>query len=239
VTSLKIAFEDEWFIALEKPANYHSADLPSKKGLSIASLLTEKYPSISKVAPKEVDAGLLQRLDFETSGLLIAAKSKKAWEALHLSIKENKLEKTYLALIEGKAKTNQIVSAGIGSPNRRGKKVRAFDSSKKLPPRTLPAESIFTSLHYFPKEKVSLVEVKAITGRRHQIRAHAAYAGMPLIGDSLYGSKRTLQEVLNSETLPSFFLHAWKLNFVHPVIGEKISIFASLPIYAKQLEDLL
>ena len=215
---IKILYEDDDLYVIDKPAGIHSVMLEDG-GPSVAELLLKRDPDLAKVSNHAGDAGLVQRLDFDTSGCLLAAKNKAIWDKLFLMLKNGEIKKSYLALVEGIFSEPKVVDTFIASRSRHSKKVQVL---RKETPRSQKAHSEF-----FPKEinqdqQISLVEGHAPTARRHQIRAHLAYLGYPLVGDSLYGSKHSLPETFKR----SFFLHAATLSFKHPILNRELSIIS-------------
>lgn len=225
IHGLEVLHEDESIFAVSKPALIHSvelasggeADLPDEDtppvvSGSVAGKLLSALPELSAVAPHSGDAGLVQRLDFETSGVLLGAKNQETWTRLREAFKQGQAEKRYLVVLEGKLASASSIDAPIGSPYRRASKVRAYVPGKKQAgkERAQPAESHFKPVAWDPAGAWTLAEVETPTGRRHQVRVHAAALGHPLLGDSLYGSKATLQ---SGETgAPPFALHAASLE---------------------------
>ena len=208
-------------------------DLPKGGGDSVAAWLRRRTPNLSAVADKAEDAGFIHRLDLDTSGLLIAAKSRAAWEALRGSLRKGAIEKQYLAIIDGRPPTGQRMTGWIGSSSRSARSVRVFADKPRQKFRVLPAETIFENVRYSEALGSSLVTATAPTARRHQIRAHAAAWGFPLTGDTLYGSVKTLPADIFGPR--AFFLHAARLCFPHPLTGERRVITAPLAPNIKAL----
>ena len=243
VHQLQIIFENENFLFINKPAAIHSVQTPRSHNQSIAALLRQKFPFLDKVADKQEDAGLVNRLDFMTSGILIGAKNRPAWQQLKTCLADGGINKEYLTLLEGEFAEQKEIETMIGSPYRRAKKIRIAPLGQTGSKRFLPAKSRFKALRFIGEAEASFVRVCLTTGRRHQIRAHSSFLKHPLVGDFLYGSKRTLFEALAQfsaaaagSILPDFLLHAWKVAFTCPLSGVKISITAEVP---RWLEDLL
>jgi 23S rRNA pseudouridine1911/1915/1917 synthase len=225
-----ILYEDDALVVIAKPAGIHSARLPDGKGgASIADLLVARYPAIGVVAEKSEDAGLIHRLDSGTSGILIAAKTATTWSALHEALRAGEITKRYLVVLEGELVGQHTIENFLGSPHRRGRKMRGYNYAA---PRTLQARSSVHPLEFNPHHGVTLAMVEAPTARRHQVRAHTAALGHPLVGDALYGAKRRLEEVFGS--LPDnyrdgFCLHATEVVVRHPIDGRTLTIVAPPP----------
>ncbi len=227
---IQILHEDDSIVVLQKPPCVHSVMKEGGGEESVAAFLAERIPETREASRKPEDSGLVQRLDFETSGLLVAAKSRVAWEKLFQALAQGEMQKTYLAIIDGAFHGKEIVRGHIGSPYRRGKKVHVYTDYVPKNARALPAETIYKSLMI--EDAHTLVEVEASPARRHQVRAHAAFMGHPLQGDELYGSKNTLSR---EDYAAPFFLCAQTLQFMHPGSGAWTSWSAKLPAFAAAL----
>jgi 23S rRNA-/tRNA-specific pseudouridylate synthase len=164
----------------------------------------------------------VQRLDFATSGILLGAKDRPTWDALYKALSAGEIKKSYVALVEGQIAEPLTVSTFIGSPHRGAKKMKIYSRPPSPPVRALPGDTKFENLAYLAPFDLSIVKAAASPARRHQIRAHAAYAGHPLVGDTLYGSRRTVGALCSEPR--EFFLHAWILKFTHPVTGKLLEL---------------
>lgn len=231
----KTLFEDEVVFVIHKPAGIHSvAHTEDEETPSIAADLLDRSPHLREVADRPGDAGLINRLDFSTSGILIGAKTRAVWQTLRGDIHEGRIQKRYLAVVEGVPPEETTLENFIGSPYRRSQKVRVYES---LPPggRALPARSTFSRRESNTLHDVSLVEVEAPTARRHQIRVHARTLGHPLVGDKLYGSTRRLDELFPGVGSSEFCLHAFQVEFLHPLTQAPIRIFDQPPDYLREI----
>lgn len=218
-SNLEFLYKDDFLFAIKKPSNIHSCISLKNDDDSIAKRLLEKYPKLQDVGKKE-DAGLLNRLDFETSGILYGTWHSEAYKKLK-GLKNGAL-KVYIAITEGKSKTTNLKTY-IGGAYRGSKKVTVYELNKN-PKRALLAESQIKLLSYNKEKNLSLVCIKILEGRRHQIRAHLSYLGTPILGDTLYGAKREVKEYFNFENLPKFLLHNESLSLKNPFTNRKINI---------------
>ncbi|MDX1465675.1 MAG: RluA family pseudouridine synthase [Halomonas sp.] len=165
---------------------------------------------------------LVHRLDRDTSGCLLLAKSRPALLALNESLKQHRMDKQYLALVAGRWPARRdFVSARLdrfelGNGERR---VRVDTAGKVARTRFAVREAF---------DKVTLVEAEPVTGRTHQIRVHAAHAGHPLLGDDKYGSRES-QRLAAGLGVSRLFLHAASLTFPEPTSGRPVQIKAPLP----------
>jgi RluA family pseudouridine synthase len=244
--TLHILFEDKWLIAINKPANIHTTSDQKKSDgestqKSILDLTLEQFPETKSIYSKTDSSPLLQRLDYETSGVLLIARSKESWQKFRELFKTKSITKKYLILVEGKTEKEQPIKCKIGARYRRSKKVQVHAFNKNTS-RTQLADSLFELLKYDQDKNYSLVCVTTSTGVRHQVRAQAAYLKHPLVGDTLYGSKESLNNILSTNKpskylMPSFFLHAQSILFTHPFTEAKTTIKAQLPEYAKKIAN--
>jgi 23S rRNA-/tRNA-specific pseudouridylate synthase len=230
--ALKFLYQNDDLFVLQKPAGIHTVSLPVDTKLTLARQLLEAAPSLASVALKEEDAGLVQRLDFETSGVLLGAKRRETWESLRALLQKGAIRKSYLIVTEGTFPERREVDTFLGNPNRRGSTTRVYTSDPGKRARALPAHSSFRRVSYRPELDVSLVRVTAPSARRHQVRAHSAHCGHPLLGDARYGARRSVNEIApRFEHAPSFLLHAEMLEFVPPGGKEPLIVHAPLPEY--------
>lgn len=223
-------------MVVAKPAHLHSTIGADPTVPSVAAWLIERDPNQRGIGDRNTEGGLVHRLDYETSGVLIAAKTRSAWLALRAAIQDGRVEKSYLVILEGILKDPMAVENFIGSPHRRGVKVRAYDT---LPAhgRALPARSLFAPCASSPTLDLTLARVTAHTARRHQVRIHARTIGHPLCGDSLYGSTRALADLVTRSSgpaVPRFFLHAEAATFNHPVSDARLRLVAPTPEFVTE-----
>lgn len=230
-----VLYEDSHCFVLDKPSEMHSVAARAGVARSLAARLIEAEPGLAWVSEKEGDAGLVQRLDYETSGVILGAKDRAAWQYFRNLLQTGKIQKSYLILTEGKFPSELAMNNFIGGQYRRSKKVQVYTRKRE---RTLAAFTNFVSVEYWNSSDISLVRAFAPTARRHQVRAHAASAGHPLVGDTLYGSRRQLQEVLSSnrpDTLPQFFLQAESIQFTPPGAPDIVTVRAKRPDFLDKI----
>lgn len=222
--SLVILFEDEALLAIDKPAGVPTQPIEPGETGTIANALVAKQPDLAQVGDDPREAGLCHRLDVETSGVLLAAKTKAAWKAMRAAFSEpGGVDKRYLALVrgpladEGEIELPLVHAGDHVRPALEGEEAR-------------PARSSFRVLAR--KGVVSLVEVRLFTGVLHQVRAHLAAVGAPIVGDTRYGGRTV-------EGLSRFFLHAASLEFEHPVSRRVVRVESPLPAELKAVADAL
>ena len=224
--SLNILFENEQVIVLNKASGQVVHPGAGNYSGTLVNGLLAYYPPIRQVGEPE-RPGVVHRLDKDTSGVLIFAKSDKAYRWLIKQFKSRDLTKTYLALVDGHppTPTGRIEAPIERDIHRRTRMAVGLRGQGKA------AVSEYFELERF--ENHSLLEVHPITGRTHQIRVHLSYIGAPVVGDTLYGRKKP------SIKMGGFFLHAKALSVKLP--GDRVprTFEATLPDDLSQiLEDL-
>ena len=216
----RVVFEDEHLVGFDKPSGIHSA-----AGVSPDSVeeLIRQYSGLS-LGPDE-EYGILQRLDFETQGVLLVAKSKASYLEFRRMFAAEKVEKSYLFVTAGKFPDAVSLSGFIGAKERGARKV-GFTVGMPRHGRALVANTNFKLKKFNQGLSISTVEARTTKGRRHQIRVSAAHLGFPLLGDRLYGATRELPTEFLHTT--GFFLLANTVSFIHP--------FTFVPTVVRSLE---
>ncbi len=225
---LPILFEDRHLLVVNKPAG-----IAVHGGSGVSHGLIER---LRATRPEEPMLELCHRLDKETSGAIIIAKTRKALVRMHDLMKEGRVEKHYRALVLGDW-TNE--RRHVKHPLRRY--LLASDERRvKVDPEGMPAHTIYTLLERFGA--VSYLDAELKTGRTHQIRVHSLSEGHPLVGDDKYGdfefNKRCAQGELGVP-FRRMFLHSALLRFEHPVTGDALEIRAPLPAECEALLEAL
>ncbi len=224
--TINVLHEDDALLIISKPALLHSARTPASDAPSVADWIFANRPECIEASRSPNDVGLVNRLDFETSGALVAAKSRESWERIHVALTGGESAKEYLVILQDNLTEPQLVESYLGSASRHGKKVKV---SRREVPRFLPAKTVFEPFEAIDGGAATAAIAKTATGRRHQVRAHAAYLGFPLRGDTLYGARSV--ELTHDDGRPPFLLHAWRMKFTHPISGTQFEIAAPLPEY--------
>ena len=226
---IDIIFEDEDLIVVNKASNLvvHPG-AGNKKGTLVNGLLA--YNKNLSFLPR---AGIVHRLDKNTSGLLISAKNESTYINLVRQLKERLISRKYLALVVG-----EPISGGkIDEPLGRHPRFRTKQAVVKKGKNALTFYKIVEKYRGY-----SLLEASLSTGRTHQIRVHFSYLGYPIVGDNTYGGKRKFPAGISEMTrekisqFPRQALHASKLQFRHPQTGNKVSLHAPLP---RDMSDLI
>lgn len=213
VSGAKI-YEDDHLIVINKPSG---VAVHGGSGLSFGVI-----EALRAVHPELADLELVHRLDRETSGCLVLAKRRSVLRELHRVMREREIEKQYVALVVGKWKLgNKTLDLPLETQHRQG-----GERTVRVHPDGQAARTYFKPSESFGKT-ATLMNVLLDTGRTHQIRVHAAYAGHPVAGDEKYGT-RELNEPLKVLGLKRMFLHARSLQFIHPATGEPFRVEAGL-----------
>ena len=225
---MDIIYEDEDLLVVNKPQGMvvHPA-AGHKKGTLVNALLNH-CAQLSR-SGGYLRPGIVHRLDKDTSGLLLVGKTDLAHQELSHQLKERQVKRRYLALVLGQVKEDKgVIDAPLGRDPRNRKKVAV------LPPGTSGAKEALTRYHVQERfVGYTLLDVELETGRTHQIRVHLAYAGYPVAGDTIYGTRS------NPLELPGQALHAHQITIQHPRTAEMLTFEAPVPrVFAKTLHNL-
>ena len=213
---LDIVYEDEDLIVINKPKGMVVHPAPGNYGGTLVNALLYHAKHLASLGAP-LRPGIVHRLDKDTSGLMVVAKTDKAYASLAKQIKNRTVEKTYVALVHGVVKNDGgTIEARMGRHPVHRKKMAVVAG-----PRSREAHTYYKVLERF--NKYTLVEIKIKTGRTHQIRVHMSYIGHPIAGDPTYGRKE--EELSVSGQL----LHAKKLGFIHPKTEKYIEFETGVP----------
>ena len=220
---LAVVYEDADVIVVDKPAGMVVHPAPGHPRGTLANALLAHVPGISVGGSQR--PGIVHRLDKDTSGLIVAAKTDRGRTALVTQWEDRSVEKTYVALVSGSVEDEEaIIDAPIGRDPKNRQRMAVVRSGR-------PAVTRFRVVERFPSS--TLLEVSIETGRTHQIRVHLAFVGHPIVGDQIYGIARPADPPLQRQ-----FLHASALAFQLPD-GTALRLEALLPDELQTaLEDL-
>lgn len=233
MTSLQptIIFSDSEVMVIHKPAGLVVNRAESVKEPTVQDWIeTQSYFDKSNYEPSEFIArtGVVHRLDKETSGLLMIAKTPTAFAALKQQFIDRSVRKSYLALVHGSLtpKHGTIQLPLKRNPLNRHRFAVSVDGKF--------SRTEYLMLKYFtgenpdhPSENYTYVQLKPLTGRTHQLRVHLSHLGHPIVADPIYLGKRLAQDLT---WCPRLFLHAFQLAFRHPISQESIALEAALPV---------
>lgn len=210
--ALVVVHEDEALIVVDKPEGVPAYPLRPGEGGTVAEAVLARHPDLEGVGDLPLAPGLAHRLDRETSGLLVFARTPAAFEAVRAAFRRREVHKTYLAVVAGALEGEGTIDVPLG--RRRGDRKRVHPVPTDDPAiRTVwPALTRWRALA--PAAGGTLVEVDLVTGVTHQARVHLAWLGHPILGDPRYGGPEA----------PRLMLHAARLALPHPVRGGELRL---------------
>lgn len=230
---LEIVYEDETLLVIDKPAGLVVHPAAGNWSGTILNGLLHRYPDAAGL-PR---AGIVHRLDKETSGLMVVARTLEAQTDLVRQLQARTVKRRYVALVWGAMPDEGIIDAPIGRDPRERTRMAVVAGSTGKSARTRFRRVDQTM---WQRQIVSAIHCDLETGRTHQIRVHCAHVGHPLLGDPVYGSARGRRSVA---PLPGGFarqaLHAWQLGLVHPSTGRPMRWRADLPADMDELVQAL
>lgn len=219
---IDIVLENEHIIVVNKPPHMVTHPASGNRSGTLMNAVIARCKELASIgAPMR--PGVVHRLDKETSGLIIIAKSDEAYYSLIRQFREREIEKQYIALLYGKLKEDRgEICSAIG---------RSVSDRKKMSTRTRKGKEAITRFDVVRRfTSATLAKVSILTGRTHQIRVHFASVGHPVLGDKTYGKKTEIRH--GSSKIISFprqMLHASSLKFRHPISGEILELNAPVP----------
>lgn len=251
--NLKIIFEDDFFLAIEKPAGVVVNNAVSVGDAeTVEDWAREKIKNSARggQAPSKIKndeseyfkrAGIVHRLDKETSGILLIAKNESVFLSLQDAFKNHEIHKKYASLVHGLTEKEGLLDFNIVRHGKKGKFVVGPGGKNSLTEFKLIKNYKFNDLALndfkrknferlnakYDLENYSLVDVKIYTGRTHQIRVHFAHIKHPVVGDELYGFHKMIK--FERVWCPRQFLHAKELSLIHPVTKKEICLKSGLP----------
>jgi 23S rRNA pseudouridine1911/1915/1917 synthase len=207
---IRIAYEDEHLLVVDKPAGIVVHPAPGHPtGTLVHGLLGRLGGGEAPERP-----GIVHRLDRDTSGLLVVARTEEAYRGLRNLVRRRELERRYKVLVRGRPQSwRGRIEAPIGRDRHEPTRM------------SLDTDTPRDAVTHFEVERLlnghALLDVRLETGRTHQIRVHLAAIGLPVVGDRVYG--------VRDPELERQFLHAWRLAFPHPLSGETVEVESPLP----------
>lgn len=211
---VSVIFEDDHLLIVDKPSGITVHPGPGHKDDTLVNGLLKLYPEIALVGQPD-RPGVVHRLDLDTSGLLLFARTPEAYTSVGKAMRERAIKRTYTALVHGHVTPETgTVDAPIGRDPANRRRQAIVDSGREARTHYRTVERL---------ETATLLEVELDTGRMHQIRVHMAAIGFPVLGDPTYGRSP------NISGLTRQFLHASKLRFAHPITGEQMEQELPLP----------
>jgi 23S rRNA pseudouridine1911/1915/1917 synthase len=216
LVALSVLRSDDALVFVDKPAGLPSHPLKPGETGTLANALVARFPECADAAEAAREGGLCHRLDTDTSGVIVAARTRESWLKVREAFTERGVDKHYLALVRG-----PLADDGeLDLPLRPARGSQRVEPAAEGGPGSREALSRFRVLSR--SGDYALVDVQILTGVMHQVRAHLAAIGAPIVNDTLYGGDP-------EPGLNRFFLHARLLGLKHPQSGERLVVTAPLP----------
>ncbi len=227
-------FEDDAFLAFDKPAGMPVQPLSCQETGTLMNGVVARFPECQPLGDRPLMAGALHRIDADTSGLVLVARTATAFDTLRAQFTAQTVKKTYLALVEGSiALGNTLENDLVHEPGLPFCRMidahhnRLCESEKrKLKPLHAVTAYRPLGLTTLENEERTLLEVTIYTGVTHQIRAQLALAGIHIVNDRIYGAFAVENQI-------GHCLHAWSVELTHPVTGDPVKIMTPLPPWAE------
>ncbi|OGV90554.1 hypothetical protein A3A66_02390 [Microgenomates group bacterium RIFCSPLOWO2_01_FULL_46_13] len=227
-----IVYEDDYFLVLNKPPGWIVNRADSVKEATIQDWLKQTF-SYSLSEDDNYRSGIVHRLDKDTSGLLLVAKTEDVWQGLTRQFHLRQVKKVYQALVHGRVSpASGYFTAPLGRSSLDRRRFTVIVSGR-LSQTSYQVEKHFSRCRFYTQPVpqyaagFSLLQLFPKTGRTHQLRVICRYLGYPIVADSLYLGKRLM--ALDRRWLSRLFLHAEKLSFTHPVTGRAVAFSLPLP----------
>ncbi len=210
----KIIYQDQEIMVLDKPSGWIT---------NLAST-TKDQPTVEGWLKIPLErSGIVHRIDKETSGILLVAKTKETFEELQRQFKERIVKKTYLALAHGRVESESgVIKEPVGRLPWRRDRFGVLPGGRE-------AETAYKVIKHYKKDndEFSLVELNPKTGRTHQIRIHLKHIGHPIVSDEFYAGRKTARH--DRKWCPRLFLHASGIIFIHPKTDKEVTFKSELP----------
>jgi 23S rRNA pseudouridine1911/1915/1917 synthase len=219
----KIIYEDDSLFVVDKPSGWITNDADTTTNQPVLQTWVRENFDYPLKGNREMRDGIVHRLDKETSGIVIIAKTEAAFTKLQSEFKERKISKTYIALLHGKVEPVEgEIKAEVG-------RLPWHRSRFGILPGGRESITEYKVLEYYPGNNAghSLVEFYPKTGRTHQIRIHSRYIGHAIVADEFYAGRKTARN--DRKWCPRLFLHASSIKFIHPATGKEVEFKSDLP----------
>ncbi|MFT5285522.1 MAG: 23S rRNA pseudouridine1911/1915/1917 synthase [Planctomycetota bacterium] len=230
-TELAVVYEDEHLVIVNKPAGMVAHPSTVVSGGTLSEVAAELFGALPNLQGED-RPGVVHRLDKDTSGVMVMAKTEEAGLELMRQFREREVDKTYLALVDGDPRfDSDWVDVAIGRKPGHGERMSPYPPDTKLEEgcTAKPAETFYQVTERFGDW--ALLECTPKTGRTHQIRVHLMHIGHSIVKDPLYKSRRAVGRKMpkRAPRLSRHALHAYRLAFVHPATGERVAFVAEPP----------
>lgn len=219
----KIIFEDDYFFVVEKPSGWITNEAGTTTTQPVLQTWIKENFDYDLKNNYECRDGIVHRLDKETSGILLVAKTEDAFNELQRQFKERLVHKTYIALGHGRAEQSEgLIEETVGRLPWRRDRFGVLPDGRE-------ARTGYKVIRYIDikDDHFTLLELKPETGRTHQIRIHLKHIGHPIVGDEFYAGRKTARK--DRHWCPRLFLHAGEIIFLHPVTKKEVKFSSPLP----------
>ena len=243
MSEINIIYEDDDILVLDKPSGVIVNKADTTRGeLTVQDWLEERWQTTNsqwQTADRETDfykrAGIVHRIDKETSGILLVAKNLSSFENLQAQFKDRKVEKAYVALVHGLVEPAEgEIAVTVGRLPWNRKRFGVLAGGKEAVTRYRAISNFKFLISKNKEEELTLLELYPKTGRTHQIRVHLKYINHPIFGDEFYAGRKTARD--DRKILQRFFLHAQKISFFHPRTGKRVEFKSEFP---QELQTML
>jgi 23S rRNA pseudouridine1911/1915/1917 synthase len=217
-----VVYEDAAILIVDKPAGMATHGFSGRDAGTVANFIAAKYSALLAVGKSRWEPGIVHRLDRETSGLVLVAKTQAAFDELRRQFRQRRIMKAYWALVWGITSAEGVIDLPLAHDSRDRRRMSATVTSRKKTNKTWKALTRYRKLG--ESQGLTLVQIEMATGVTHQIRVHMAAIGHPIVADSLYGAEHS-----QAFGLKRHFLHAMELEFHHPDNDREFKVKARLP----------
>jgi len=225
----KIIYRDDSIFVVDKPSGWITNDADTVTTQPVLQTWVRENFNYPLKRNKELRDGIVHRLDKETSGIVVVAKTKEAFEILQAEFKSREVEKTYIALLHGhlEPETGEI-KATVGRLPWRRDRFGVIPGGRE-------SQTLYKVLKFYPGNNAgrTLVEFYPKTGRTHQIRIHAKHIGHAIVADEFYAGRKTARN--DRKWCPRLFLHAASIKFIHPATNKEVRFESELPEDLKEV----
>lgn len=221
--SPQIVSQNNSFLIVNKPSGWITNEAKTTGDTPVLQTWIKENMNFEISKNEILRSGVVHRLDKETSGIILVAKTEETFRYLQKQFKERKVQKTYLTLLHGRLEPEEgSVNAPTGRLPWNRERFGVFPGGKN-------ALTNFKVTKYYKKEndEYSLVEAYPKTGRTHQIRIHMKYLDHPVVSDEFYAGRKTARN--DRKWCPRLFLHAYKISFIEPLNNKRVEYKADLP----------
>ena len=220
---VRVVSEDSSILILDKPAGMPTHGFSGRDTDTLANFIVSNHAALLAVGRNRWEPGIIHRLDRETSGLVLIAKTPTAFEGLRQQLRRKEIRKNYWALVWGSTNTQGHIDLPLAHDTRDRRRMRAITESDGA-----KNQRVWNAVTRYQRigqaRGLSLLDIDMETGVMHQIRVHLAAIGHPIVADGLYGGDQS-----NTFEMQRHFLHACRLVFCHPDDGRIVTVEAALP----------